>query len=42
MDVIYALLIIKGLKTYAEVPGVIKERVANVLRSLGVEELIIE
>lgn len=42
MDVVYATLIVKGYKTYAEVPTVIKERVANVLRSLDAGHLITE
>ena len=39
MAVIYATLIIKGVKTYADVPDVIKEQVGQVLTSLDVPEL---
>ena len=39
MAVIYATLIIKGAKTYADVPEVIKEQVKQVLTSLDVPEL---
>ena len=39
MAVIYATLIVKGVKTYADVPEVIKEQVKQVLTSLDVPEL---
>ena len=40
MDVIYATLIIKGYKTFDEVPSLIKAQVAEVLRQLDAEHLI--
>lgn len=42
LDIIYATLIIKGYKTFDEVPGLIKEQVAEVLRQLDAEHLITE
>jgi len=42
MAIIYATLIIKGKKTFAEVPDLIKEQVRQVLIDLECEELIIE
>ncbi|WP_194287243.1 CD1375 family protein [Gracilibacillus oryzae] len=42
MDVIYATLIVRGYKTYAEVPSLIQPQVAEVLTELGQEELITE
>lgn len=39
MAVIYATLIIKGKKTFAEVPDLIKEQVRQVLIDLECEEL---
>jgi hypothetical protein len=42
MAIIYATLIIKGKKTFAEVPDIIKEQVRQVLIDLECEELIIE
>lgn len=39
MAVIYATLIVKGKKTYAEVPAVIKEQVKQILIDLEVPEL---
>lgn len=39
MDVIYASLIISGLKTFAQVPKVIQPRVKLVLENLGLPEL---
>ena len=42
MDVIYATLIIRGLKTYKEVPAIIKPRVKKVLEGLELGELAVE
>lgn len=42
VDVIYATLIIRGLKTYKEVPGIIKPRVKKVLEGLDLGELAVE
>lgn len=42
MDVIYATLIIRGLKTYKEVPKIIKTRVKKVLEGLDLGELAVE
>lgn len=39
MDVIYATLIINGLKTFKEVPNIIKPRVKAVLEGLGLPDL---
>ena len=39
MAVIYATLIVKGKKTFAEVPEVIKEKVKQILIDLEVLEL---
>lgn len=39
MAVIYATLIVKGKKTFAEVPEVIKEKVKQILINLEVPEL---
>lgn len=39
MDVIYATLIIKGLKTFADVPELIKPAVREVLIALGYPQL---
>lgn len=39
MDVIYASLIVSGLKTFAQVPKVIQPRVKVVLENLGLLEL---
>lgn len=39
MAVIYATLIVKGKKTFAEVPDVIKEKVKQILIDLEVPEL---
>lgn len=39
MDVIYATLIIRGLKKFKDVPDCIKERVRKCLTELGVPEL---
>lgn len=42
MAEVYATLIIRGFRTYAQVPSTLKLRVAGVLTELGMEELIIE
>lgn len=42
MAMIYATLIVRGYKTYAQVPATIKEQVAEVLRQLDAGHLIIE
>ena len=42
MDVIYATLIIKGKKTYKQVPEILKKKVADILIALDMEELVIE
>jgi hypothetical protein len=42
MAMIYASLIIKGYKTYADVPSTLKEQVAEILRQLDCEHLIVE
>ena len=42
MAVIYATLIVKGKKTFAQVPEKIKEQVRQVLVDLECEELITE
>jgi len=39
MAVIYATLIVKGLKTFADVPGVLKEQVRAILIALELPEL---
>ena len=39
MDVIYASLILKGLRTFDSVPDIIKPRVRKVLTDLGYPEL---
>lgn len=39
MAVIYATLIIKGKKTFAEVPAVLKDKVKEILIDLEVPEL---
>lgn len=39
MDVIYASLIVSGLKTFSQVPKVIQPRVKVVLENLGLPEL---
>lgn len=39
MAVIYATLIVKGKKTYAQVPEIIKEQVKQILIDLEVPEL---
>lgn len=42
MDVIYAALIIRELKTFAQVPNVLKAKVKAVLEGLGLGELAVE
>ena len=42
MAVIYVALIIKGKRTYASVPSVLKEQVKKMLIDLELEELIVE
>mgnify|MGYP000631847675 CR=1 FL=1 len=42
MAVIYATLIVKGKKTYAQVPDKIKPQVKQILIDLECEELITE
>lgn len=42
MAVVYATLIIKGKKTFAEVPAKLKEQVRQILIDLDCEDLIIE
>ena len=42
MAIIYATLIIKGKKEYADVPARIKEQVKQVLIDLECEELVVE
>lgn len=39
MAIIYATLIVKGVKTFDQVPAVIKEQVKQVLIDLDVPEL---
>ncbi len=39
MEIIYATLIIKGKKTIEDVPMILKEKVKEVLRDLGLEDL---
>ena len=42
MAVVYATLIIKGKKTFAQVPAPLKEQVRQILIDLDCEDLIIE
>ena len=42
MAVVYATLIIKGKKTFAQVPATLKEQVRQILIDLDCEDLIIE
>ena len=42
MAIIYATLIVKGKKTYAQVPEKIKPQVKQVLIDLECEDLIVE
>lgn len=39
MAVIYATLIVKGKKCYADVPAVLKEQVKQILSDLEIQEL---
>ena len=41
MAMLWASQIIKGRKTYAEVPRLLKPQVAEILRDEGFEELIV-
>ena len=42
MDVIYATLIVRGYRTYSQVPLTLKERVKQVLIELDMEDLVTE
>lgn len=42
MAVIYVALIIKGIRTYASVPAVIKPKVKEILEQLELNDLITE
>lgn len=42
MATVYATLIIKGLKTYAQVPATQKEKVKEILIALECEDLVTE
>lgn len=42
MAVIYATLIIKGKKTFAQVPKILKEKVKEILIDLDMAELAVE
>lgn len=42
MAMIYATLIIKGAKTYREVPAALKNQVKTILIDCGCENLIID
>lgn len=42
MAEVYATLIIKGVKTYAQVPGIMKPKVKAVLEALDMGELAVE
>lgn len=42
MAVIYVALILKGKRTYAEIPAVIKPKVKEMLVDLELEDLITE
>lgn len=42
MAIIYATLIVKGRKTFAQVPEKIKEQVRQVLIDLECEDLVVE
>ena len=41
MAVIYATLIVKGKRTFASVPAILKEQVRQILIDLELEELIL-
>lgn len=42
MDVIYATLIVRGYRTFAQVPDTLKDRVRQVLIELDMEHLAAE
>lgn len=42
MAIVYATLIIKGKKTFAQVPNTLKEQVRQILIELECEDLILE
>ena len=42
MAMIYVSLIVKGVKTFAEVPSTIKEQVRQILIDIDCEHLIVE
>ena len=42
MAMIYVSLIVKGVKTFAEVPNTLKEQVRQILIDIDCEHLIIE
>ena len=42
MAMLWAQQIMLGKKTYAQVPKLLKEKVAEILRDSGMDELIIE
>ncbi len=42
MAMIYVSLIVKGLKTFAEVPHTLKEQVRQILIDIDCEHLIVE
>ena len=42
MAVIYATLMIKGKKTFAQVPKILKEKVKEILTDLDMAELAVE
>ena len=42
LAMLWASQIINGKKTYAQVPRLLKAQVAEILRSEGLEELIVE
>ena len=42
MDVIYATLIVRGYRTFAQVPLTLKKRVRQVLIELNMEDLATE
>lgn len=42
MAMLWAQQIMLGKKTYAQVPKLLKDKVAEILRDSGMEELIVE
>jgi len=42
MAMLWAQQIMLGKKTYADVPRLLKDKVAEILRDSGMEELIVE